>query len=140
VLKAVKLYFDSRNMSGKKILNLIFGERKETLKAAELLILRMKNNGHLAITRREVRALAKEIDSGKHGFRYSYHNFYTKMLRKLISLGFIEREVLIWDEFRKKTESVYQLKLQQIPERPPQGGFIKHAWYIAKAWNDYVKS
>jgi hypothetical protein len=47
--------------------------------------------------------------------------------------------VLIWDEKRKKTEAVYQLKLQPIPERGPQGGFVKQAWQLAKGWNDLVR-
>jgi hypothetical protein len=139
-MKAVKLYLDQKNMEQSKILNLIFGERKETINAAKMLIGKMKANKHLALTRREMRAFAKELESGKYGIKYSYHNFYTKMLKKLLDLGFIEKNVLIWDEQKKKTESVYQIKLQAIPERPPQGGFIKHAWQIAKAWNEFVKS
>ncbi len=139
-MKAVKLYLDQKNMEQSRILNLIFGERKETIDAAKMLIGRMKANKHLALTRREMRALAKELESGRYGIKYSYHNFYTKMLKKLLDLGFIEKNVLIWDEQRKKTEAVYQIKLQAIPERPPQGGFIKHAWQIAKSWNEYVKS
>ena len=78
-------------------------------------------------------------ENGKLGVKYSYHNFYVKLLRKLLDLGFIEKDVLIWDEKRKKTEAVYQLKLQPIPERGPQGGFVKQAWHLAKGWNDLVR-
>jgi hypothetical protein len=139
-MRAVKLYMDQKNMEQSRILNLLFGERKETIQAATLLIDRMKKSKHLALTRREMRNFAKELETGKNGIKYSYHNFYTKLLKKLLLLGFLEKNVLIWDEQKKKTESVYQIKLQAIPERPPQGGFIRHAWQIAKAWNDYVKS
>ena len=75
------------------------------------------------MTKRQLRFFAKDLEDGKLGVKYSYHNFYVKLLRKLLDLGFIEKDVLIWDEKRKKTEAVYQLKLQPIPERGPQGGF-----------------
>ncbi len=99
----------------------------------------MKKSPHLAMTKREVRFFAKELESGRSGTKYSYHNFYVKLLRKLLDLGFVEKDVLIWDERRKKTEAVYQLRLQAIPERPPQGGFVRQTWQIAKGWNDYIK-
>lgn len=138
-MKAVKLYLGNENMKPEKILNVFFGERKETIEAAKILISRMKANRHLALTKREMRFLAKELESGKLGIKYSYHNFYTKMLKKLIELGFIDKDVLIWDEERKKTKAVYQIKLQLIPERPPQGGFVKKAWLIAKSWNEFIQ-
>jgi len=78
--------------------------------------------------------LEDEEGLGENG-RYNHRNFYVKLL----DLGFIEKDVLIWDEKRKKTEAVYQLKLQPIPERGPQGGFVKQAWQLAKGWNDLVK-
>lgn len=118
----------------------LFGNREATLDAAKLLIGRMKGNPHLAMTRREMRMFAKELEKGNGIARYSYHNFYVKLLRKLLDMGFMEKDVLIWDEKRKKTEAVYQLKLQAIPERSPQGGFVKQAWQLAKGWNDLVRS
>jgi len=118
---------------------LLFGDRKETLSVAKILVGRMRADQHLAMTKRELRFFAKDLEDGKLGVKYSYHNFYVKLLRKLLDLGFIEKDVLIWDEKRKKTEAVYQLKLQPIPERGPQGGFVKQAWQLAKGWNDLVK-
>ena len=91
------------------------------------------------MTRRELRFFAKELESGKLGVKYSYHNFYTKLIRKLLDLGFLEKDVVVWDAKRQKTATVYQLRLQSIPERPPQAGFIKQAWQVAKGWNDLVQ-
>jgi hypothetical protein len=99
----------------------------------------MRADQHLSMTKRELRFFAKDLEGGKLGVKYSYHNFYVKLLRKLLDLGFIEKDVLIWDEKRKKTEAVYQLKLQSIPERGPQGGFVKQAWQLAKGWNELVR-
>ncbi len=139
VSKSIKLYWNERTVNGGRVLELLFGDRKDTLAAARLLIARMNRSPHLAMTRREMRFFAKELEAGKSGVKYSYHNFYVKLLRKLLEMGFIEKDVLIWDEKRKKTEAVYQIKLQGVPERPPQGGFVKQAWLLAKGWNEYVK-
>lgn len=121
-------------------MGLLFGDRKETLKAAKLAISRMKETNTLSMTKRELRFFAKELQSGKLGVKYSYHNFYTKLLRKLLDMGFVEKDVLIWDAKRRKTVAVYQLKIQSIPERSPQGGFVKQAWQAAKGWNKLVQS
>ncbi|HEV2138511.1 MAG TPA: hypothetical protein VGR53_06685, partial [Nitrososphaerales archaeon] len=100
---------------------------------------RMKLVNTLSMTRRELRFFAKELESGKLGVKYSYHNFYTKLIRKLLDMGFLEKDVVVWDAKRQKTATVYQLKLQSIPERPPQAGFVKQTWQVAKGWNDLVQ-
>ncbi len=138
--KSIKLYWNEKTLNGGDALGLLFGDRKETLKAAKLAISRMKETNTLSMTKRELRFFAKELQSGKLGVKYSYHNFYTKLLRKLLDMGFVEKDVLIWDAKRRKTVAVYQLKIQSIPERSPQGGFVKQAWQAAKGWNKLVQS
>jgi hypothetical protein len=138
-LRSVKLYWDEKTVGSGKILEFLFGERKDTLDTAKLLVERMKTSPNLAMSRREVRVFAKDLDAGKLGVKYSYHNFYVKLLRKLLAMGFVEKDVLIWDDRRKKTESVYQLRLQSIPERGPQAGFIKQCWQLAKGWNELIR-
>ncbi|MDA4124101.1 MAG: hypothetical protein OK438_01430 [Thaumarchaeota archaeon] len=138
--KSIKLYWNERTLNSGDALGLLFGDRKETLKAAKLVISRMKEANTLSMTKRELRFFAKELQTGKLGVKYSYHNFYTKLLRKLLDLGFVEKDVLIWDQKRRKTVAVYQLKIQSIPERAPSGGFVRHAWQVAKGWNDLVQS
>ena len=137
--KSMKLYWSEKTVNGGDTLGLLFGDRKETLKAAKLVLKNMKESPTLSMTKREMRFFAKELESGKLGVRYSYHNFYTKLLRKLLDMGFVEKGVLIWDAHRRKTVAVYQLKLQQIPERAPSAGFIKMAWQIARGWNELVQ-
>jgi hypothetical protein len=137
--RSIKLYWNEKTVARGDTLGLLFGERRETIKAVRLVIERMRGSPTLSMTKREMRFFAKELETGKLGLRYSYHNFYTKLLRKLLDLGFMEKDVLIWNSERRKTVSVYQLKLQQIPERSPSGGFVKKAWQIAKGWNDIVQ-
>jgi hypothetical protein len=121
------------------VLSFLFGDRDETIKAAELTIERMRQTNTLSMTKREMRFFAKELESGKLGVKYSYHNFYTKLIRKLLDMGFLEKDVVVWDAKRQHTASVYQLRLQSIPERAPQTGFVKQAWQVAKGWNDLVQ-
>jgi len=137
--KSVKIWWNKESMGSGNVLGFLFGDRVETIRAAKLTIERMKQVNTLSMTRRELRFFAKELESGKLGFKYSYHNFYTKLIRKLLDMGFLEKDVVVWDAKRQKTATVYQLRLQSIPERPPQAGFVKHTWQVAKGWNDLVQ-
>lgn len=136
--KSIKLYWNEKNVNSGDVLKVLFGDRKDTLATARLLISRMRANPNLAMTKRELRFFAKELQSGKSGVKYSYHNFYTKLLRKLLDLGFLDRNVLVWDAKHRRTAAVYQLRLQAIPERPPQGGFVKQTWQLARGWNELI--
>lgn len=138
--KSIKLWWSTGSVNKGNVLGFLFGDRDQTVKAAKLTIDRMKQTNTLSMTRREIRFFAKELESGTLGVKYSYHNFYTKLIRKLLDLGLLERGVVIWDAKHKTTATVYQLKLQSIPERPPQGGFIKQAWQVSKGWNDLIQS
>ena len=138
--KSFKLWWNTESIGRGNVLSFLFGERDETIKAAQLTIDRMKQVNTLSMTKRELRFFAKELETGSLGVKYSYHNFYTKLIRKLLDLGFLEKGVVIWDAKHKKTATVYQLKLQQISERPPQTGFIKQAWQVAKGWNDLIQT
>ena len=139
-IKSIKLHWNEKLINNGDVLTVLFGERKETIDAAKTLIARMKSGANLSMTKREMRFFAKDLEAGKLGVKYSYHNFYTKLLRKLLDMGFVEKDVLIWDQKRRKTVAVYQLRLQPIPERAPQSGFVRQAWQIAKGWNDLVQS
>ncbi|MDE1858786.1 MAG: hypothetical protein KGI26_06955 [Thaumarchaeota archaeon] len=138
--KSIKLWWNSDSVGKGDILSLLFGERDETLKVAKLTIDKMKQTNTLSMTRREMRFFAKDLESGKLGVKYSYHNFYTKLIRKLLDMGFIERGVAVWDAKHQKTAIVYQLRLQTIPDRPPSPGFFKQAWQLSKGWNDLVQA
>lgn len=139
-MKSVKLYWNARNIGKGDVLAVLFGDRKDTVATAKLLIAKMKQNQNFAFTKRQMRFFAKDLETGKIGVNYSYHNFYMRMLRKLLDMGFIEKDVLIWDEKRRKTEAVYQLKLQAIPTRPPQAGFFRQCWELANGWNELIKT
>ena len=138
--KSLKLWWNPESVGRGNVLGFLFGDREETIKAAKLTIERMKQVNTLSMTRRELRFFAKDLEAGKFGFKYSYHNFYTKLIRKLLDLGFLEKDVIVWDARRQATSRVYQLKLQSIPERPPQSGFVKQAWHVAKSWNDLIQN
>jgi hypothetical protein len=138
--KSIKLWWNTSSVGKGNVLSFLFGERDETIKAAKLTIDRMKQTNTLSMTRREMRFFAKDLESGKLGVKYSYHNFYTKLIRKLLDLGLLERGVAVWDAKHQKTAVVYQLKLQNIPDRAPSSGFFKQAWQVSKGWNDLIQS
>jgi hypothetical protein len=139
VPKSIKLFWNEKKFNNGDTLGVLFGERKETIKTAKLMIAKMKETNTLSMTRRQMRLFAGDLQAGTLGVRYSYHNFYTKLLRKLLNMGFIEKDVLIWDPKKRKTTTVYQLRIQPITERPPQAGFVKQTWQVAKGWNDLVQ-
>ena len=137
--KSFRLWCNSDSIGHGKVLSFLFGERDETVRAAKLTIDRMKQTNTLSMTRRELRLFAKDLESGRLGVKYSYHNIYTKLIRKLLDLGFLERGAVIWDAKHQKTVSAYQLKLQSIPDRPPSSGFFKQAWHVSSDWNDLIQ-
>ncbi|MDG7007167.1 MAG: hypothetical protein JRN06_02850 [Nitrososphaerota archaeon] len=137
--KSLKLWWNPESVGKGNVLNFLFGDRDETIKVAKLTVNRMKQVSTLSMTKRELRFFAKDLETGKLGVKYSYHGFYTKLIRKLLYLGLMEKDVAIWDPKHRKTPRVYQLKLQPISERPPQSGFVKQTWQIAKAWNDLIQ-
>ena len=135
--KSVKIWWGS--IGNGDILGVLFGDRVLTTEVARLMIDRMKQGENLSISRRQMRLFARELDSGKMGVKYSYHNFYAKLVRKLLLLGLVEKGMM-WSPQKKTTIRVYQLKLQSIKERPPHSGFIRLMWQIAKDWNSLVLS
>ena len=141
-VKSVKLYWDEKEIAKGNIMPLIFGRRKETIDAALLLIRRMRENRDTrhSMTRKQLRVFAEQLQSGELGVKYSYHNFYTKLLRKLLVLGFIEKDVPAWNDRLKRTQPVYQLRIQIIPARASTSGFAKYAWQICNAWNELISA
>ena len=134
-----KVFWDEEKLNNRDTLGVLFGDRKETVKVAKLLIAKMKETSTLSITRRQMRAFAVELTTGELGVKYSYHNFYTNLLRKLLNMGLVERDAMIWDPQKRKTVRVYRLLIQPITEKPPYSGFVKHMWQIAKGWNNLVQ-
>ena len=135
--KSLKLWWNAESVGSGDILGFLFGERRETIQVAELLIEKMRQNENISITRGRQRRFAVAVSSGDYGFKYGYHNFYSQFVRKLIRLGLLEK-CMIWDPKRGTTIRVYRLKIQQIPTHSPPSGFVKQAWQIAKSWNDCI--
>jgi len=111
--KSIKLYWNEKAINNGQILAVLFGERKSTLDAAVALIGKMRGNQNFAMTKREMRFFAKDLESGKLGVKYSYHNFYMKLLKKLLEMGFVEKDVLVWDERGKRLRRSTSLGFSQ---------------------------
>jgi len=135
----MRIFFsEEKIISASDALDIIFPNKK-TQTAARIFSYWLKEKGGKA-TKTAVSMFAEKIDQGVldssgKPFRYSKRNFYLTVLRTLISMGFIRRNVPIWDDRSKKTLYVYMRNLFDIPQKPPSIGFWKLSFYIARKWN-----
>tara|TARA_B100000029_G_scaffold516705_1_gene632941 strand:- start:20334 stop:20753 length:420 start_codon:yes stop_codon:yes gene_type:complete len=129
---------EEKVMSTNNIFDIIFPGIKSK-KAAELFItILRKSNGKA--TKNAVSDFANNLQDGmllENGelFKYSRRNFYMTVLRTLIDMGFIQKNVPVWDTKRNKTLYVYSRNIFDIPNKPPAIGFWRLSYYICKKWN-----
>ena len=108
-------------------------------KAAELFVkILQKSNGKA--TKNAVSDFANNLQNGilmENGelFKYSRRNFYMTVLRTLVDMGFIQKNMPVWDTKRNKTLYVYSRNFFDIPNKPPTVGFWRLSYYICKKWN-----
>ena len=108
-------------------------------KAAELFVkMFQKSNGKA--TKNAVSDFANNLQNGilmENGelFKYSRRNFYMTVLRTLVDMGFIQKNMPVWDTKRNKTLYVYSRNFFDIPNKPPTVGFWRLSYYICKKWN-----
>ena len=108
-------------------------------KAAELFVkVLQKSNGKA--TKNAVSDFANNLQNGilmENGelFKYSRRNFYMTVLRTLVDMGFIQKNMPVWDTKRNKTLYVYSRNFFDIPNKPPSVGFWRLSYYICKKWN-----
>ena len=58
------------------------------------------------------------------------------ILKTFVDMGFVQRNVPVWDRGTGKTLFIYQRNFFDIPQKPPSVGFWRLAYYICKKWND----
>ncbi len=120
-------------------LDIVFPNKK-TRDAAKLFVQWLKNKGGSA-SKNAVSDFADELQKGsltirEMPFSYSRRNFYLTLLRTLVGLGFIQRNVPVWDSARKQTVFVYSRNILDIPQKPPSVGFWRLSYYVCRKWND----
>ena len=120
-------------------LDIVFPNRK-TRDAAKLFVQWLKNKGGSA-SKNAVSDFADELQKGsvtsrEMPFSYSRRNFYLTLVRTLVDLGFIQRNVPVWDSARKQTVYVYSRNIFDIPQKPPSVGFWRLSYYVCRKWND----
>jgi len=131
-------FTEEKVMAASDALEVIF-PNKASQNAARIFTEWLKSNGGQA-SKRAVSVFAEGLQEGRfkcHGrpFKYSKRNFYMTVLKTLISMGFIRRNVPVWDERSKRTLYVYMRNIFDIPQKPPSIGFWRLAYYVAKKWN-----
>jgi len=120
-------------------LDVIFPNKK-TRDAAKLFVEWLKKKGGSA-SKNAVSDFADELQKGSMmirdmPFSYSRRNFYLTLLRTLVGLGFIQRNVPVWDSVRKQTVYIYSRNIFDIPQKPPSVGFWRLSYYVCRKWND----
>ena len=134
----LRMLSEEKVMSTNNIFDIIFPGIKSK-KAAELFVkILQKSNGKA--TKNAVSDFANNLQNGilmENGewFKYSRTNFYMTVLRTLVDMGFIQKNMPIWDTKRNKTLYVYSRNFFDIPNKPPTVGFWRLSYYICKKWN-----
>lgn len=135
-------FSEERVRSAENALEIIFPNKK-TRAAAEVFVDWLKEKGGQA-TKNAVSNFADALQDGKYAiadapFRYSRRNFYMTVIRKLVNLGFLQRNVPVWDERSKRTLYVYMRSIFDIPQKPPSVGFWRISYYVCRKWNELWK-
>ena len=125
--------------SASDALDVIFPNKK-TRDAARLFVEWLRKKGGTA-SKNAVSNFADELQAGTMNvrgmpFAYSRRNFYLTALRTLVDLGFMQRNVPVWDSPRRQTVYVYSRNIFDIPQKPPSVGFWRLSYYICRKWND----
>ena len=131
-------FTEEKVMGAKDALEVLFPNKK-TEAAARAFVGWLKENGGRA-TKSEVSKFADSLQEGRltlegNVLRYSRRNFYLTILRTLVNMGFLQRNVPIWDEKSRKTLYVYAPNIFDIPQKPPSVGFWRLAYYLCRKWN-----
>lgn len=121
-------------ISEEKDICVLLFDYKKPRRACRIFLDWLKKNNDKA-SKREISQFGHILEQGKidGDFRYSRKSFYRTVLRRLVSLGFIEL-YQGYDESRRKW--LYAPILQPIPSRSPGGrNFYNMAWQICEKWN-----
>jgi hypothetical protein len=111
--------------------------RKDSSRAGEALLAELRAKGG-KLTRKEMGEFVKKLESGKMGFRFSKDNFYKRVLRTFVQLGFIGTSEL-YDPARRKSVTVYRPIAQPTSgRRPANPSFLYVAYLIGEWWNELM--
>ena len=129
---------EEKVLSAHDALEILFPNKK-TQTAARLFVNWLNENGGRA-TKNQVSRFADMLQEGKlrlgtTPIKYSRRNFYLTVLKTLVNMGYIQRNVPTWDEKSRKTLYVYARNVFDIPKKPPSVGFWRLSYYVCRKWN-----
>ena len=131
-------FTEEKILSAKTALEVIFPNKKT--QAAAHLFIQFLREYKGKVNKSQVSKFADRLQRGEllyagKPLRYSRRNFYVTILRNLIAMGFIQRNVPTWDASRRATQYVYAVNIFDIPKKPPSVGFWRLAYYLCRKWN-----
>ncbi len=110
--------------------------RKDSQMAADALLDELRAKGRL--TEKEMSGFVRKLEAGDLGFRFSKDNFYKKVLRTFLSLGFVKKDAVYGGEGGRTLEA-YLPVLQPIPTHAPSNpSFWSVAYDVCRWWNDMM--
>ncbi len=110
--------------------------RKDSRRAGDALIEELRRRKKL--TEPEMSQFAHRLDRGELGFRFSRTNFYRKVLRTFVDLGFIGKSLVPGEN--NKNIRVYKAIRQPITSHKPTPSFWSVAYDTCKWWNEMMFS
>ena len=112
--------------------------REDSKRAGEAMIRELKAKGKL--TKKEMSEFASKLESGVFGFRFSRHNFYARVLKTFMDLGFVGL-FPSYEHTKGRTIMAYRAIAQPIPSRRPDNpSFWSVTYQVCKWWNDLMFS
>lgn len=107
--------------------------RKDSQRAAGALLDELRAKGRLA--EKEMSLFVRKLEAGDLGFRFSKNNFYKKVLKTFLNLGFVKKDIVYGGEGGKTLE-VYLPIRQPIPTRAPSNpSFWSVTYDVCRWWN-----
>ena len=110
--------------------------RKDSQRAADALLDELRMKGRL--TEREMSRFVRNLEAGDLGFRFSKNNFYKKILRTFLRIGFVKKDT-VYGGKEGKTLEVYLPIRQPIPTHAPSNpSFWSITYDVCRWWNDIM--
>jgi hypothetical protein len=109
---------------------------KSSQRAANALLEELRAKGRL--TEKEMSQFAKRLETKELGFKFSKTNFYRKVLKTFLELGFVKKDA-VYGGAGGKTMQVYMPIRQPIPTRAPSSPSFWYVTYeVCKWWNEIM--
>ncbi len=130
---------EERVLSSGSVLGVLFPLKSSERAAMALVSLFRSSGGY--VSKEQMSAFARRLDVGREALggepvRYSRRNFYLTVMKRLVDMGFVQRNVRHRDPGTGEESYAYMRNIFDIPARPPAVGFWRLAYHLCRRWNE----